>query len=84
MKERSIEPLLGNSRYWTPRPLKWNGKADSRYKWDMADVTFSPDYKFTRGLGLKGTVLVNGTIYKIKGAACDLPGCQCDIVAIPL
>lgn len=47
---------------------------------------FSSGFRHGWGLGYKGTVTDPATskIYKIYGAACGLPKCQCDALAVQI
>lgn len=49
-----------------------------RYRFNKEDVEFLPGYDDRRGLGKKGQVRIEGKLYDVFGAACELGGCQCD------
>lgn len=44
---------------------------------------FEKGFNFSRGIGIKGIMrdLDTGKRYRISGASCDAPNCQCDAIA---
>lgn len=49
-----------------------------RLRFDIADVEVVSGNLNVRGLGKKARVRIAGKLYDVIGAACGLPGCQCD------
>ncbi len=55
-----------------------------RLRVPLTEVFFEDGYDNSRGPGDKGHAVIAGKRYKIIGAACSLPKCYCDAIAIPV
>lgn len=64
------------SEVFTPRDKETN----RRLRFDRKDVRIISGELGRRGLGLKAVVEIKGQQYKVYGASCSAPHCQCDAI----